>query len=368
MVTSMGASAENEPGTKTETPIPTEPGSSTASQEPTDFSFRPSRHAVADEAHVGLDAADGPNSKQSSQRNGKARPSKSRPGLAPRHESTISLAQIDSIFSDSQLETDMGSLTEERDGFFDALFLKHAPLSAETLLEHAKETLPRQFDKTSPLSVTSFVPRQWRDIQSVVRRVTTTRSGILLLKCFVAFFAAYILCLVPVIQKWLGRYNYIMPISVIINHPARPFGSQLDGTLLTIVGTAAGLGWGVVGLLLSTSTLAASAGYGGILALFLALFMATVAWMRSFFTRFYQAILCSGIAVAFTTLAQTSSHSVKWNKLSQYAIPWLFGQAIALIVNTLIFPDFGDREFATVVHSAFDTMQVRELSEFHSTY
>jgi hypothetical protein len=150
----------------------------------------------------------------------------------------------------------------------------------------------------------------------------------------------------------------MMAISVILNHPARALGGQIEGTILTIVGTAAGLGWGVIGLLLSTSTLAASAGYGGILALFLALFMLVMACIRAFFSRFYQAVLCAGIAIMFTTLAETNSHSVTWNKLRGYAIPWLFGQAIALVVNVLIFPDTGARALAMTLHRSLKIMQV----------
>jgi hypothetical protein len=186
----------------------------------------------------------------------------------------------------------------------------------------------------------------------------TTRVGIRLFKAFLAFFIAYILCLVPTIRDWLGRYNYVMVVSTIVNHPARTVGSQIDGAVLTTIGTAAGLGWGVVALLLSTSTLAASAGYGGILALFLALFMTIIALMRSFLERLYQGVLCAGIAITFTCLAETSSRNVEWPKLRSYAVPWMLGQAIALLVNCLLFPDAGARPLAATLHDFFGIAQV----------
>ncbi|KJZ74680.1 hypothetical protein HIM_06030 [Hirsutella minnesotensis 3608] len=274
-----------------------------------------------------------------------------------RRSSMFSIAQIDQMISDDKMETETYGVSEVRDGFFDAMFVKSSPLSAANLLEHCAETLPIEFDKTSPLTVRGFIPRQWHEMRSIVGRVATTRAGLLLLKSFTAFFIAYVLCLVPAIRSWLGPYHYIMVLSVIFNHPARAFGAQIDGAVLTILGTAGGLGWGIVGLLLSTSTLAARAGYGGILALFLALFTTSLALIRAFFIRFHQAGLSAGIAVIFTTLAQTSNREIAWAKVLDYGIPWLLGQAIALVINCLMFPDAGARAIATTLHASFQVMQ-----------
>lgn len=277
------------------------------------------------------------------------------PSFDSRRSSVVSIMQIDQIISDDRINMETYGVSEMRDGFFDALFLTPEPLTPEEIED--KAILPKEFEKSHPLSPKAFFPRQLHELRSVVRKVTTTRSGIRLLKSFLAFFLAYILCLVPTVSNWLGRYDYIMAISVILNHPARTFGSQVDGAILTIVGTACGLAWGIIGLLLSTSTLAAKVGYGGILTLFLALFMASIAYIRTFFIRFYQAVLCAGIAVTFTTLAEASSLDIKWPKFRSYAIPWLLGQAIAMAVNCLIFPDAGNRPLAAALDKSFRTMQ-----------
>jgi hypothetical protein len=250
-------------------------------------------------------------------------------------------------------------INEVRDGFFDVAFLKPQNLPAQHELQGLRQTLPAEFDERPPLAIKHFVPRQWREFKSVVRTVLTTRTGIKLSKTFIAFFIAYVLCLVPDVRDWLGQHHYIMAVSVILNHPARTFGSQVDGTILTSIGTALGVAWGVVGLLLSTSTLAASAGYGGILALFLLLFIAGIAWIRAFFVRFYQAVLSAGITIIYTTLAETDSKSIRWPKLLSYPIPWLLGQAIALSVNVVVFPDAGARPLAVLLHQSIMTMQVR---------
>ncbi|ODA82317.1 hypothetical protein RJ55_00824 [Drechmeria coniospora] len=272
--------------------------------------------------------------------------------------SSASLAQISEIVADSKIDdTETYGVCEPRDGFFDGLFLKPSAVSEGDLLEQSKDTLPAAFDKPSPLAPREFFPRQLHEMRSLFSRVFTTRAGLRLLKTCAAYFGAYILCLVPVVRDWLGRYHYFMAVSVILNHPARPLGAQIDGAVLTILGTACGIGWGALGLLLSTSTSPAQAGYGGILALFLVLFMTVIAWMRSFFNRSHQMALCAGIAVTFATLAETSSRDIMWTRLLSYSVPWVLGQVLALLVNGLVFPDAGARALAVTFHNSFSTIQ-----------
>ncbi|KAH0491183.1 hypothetical protein TgHK011_002625 [Trichoderma gracile] len=287
-------------------------------------------------------------------------PLRTTPSSAPQSEygsrRSSFIAPIEEILPDDHVDPDTFGVVEERDGFFDALFVKSTPLIPEGFVERSRASLPAAFDKDSPLAARRFIPRQIDAVKSVVRNVTTTRAGIRLLRSFTAYFAAYIMCLVPAVRQWLGRYHYIVAVSVILNHPARTLGAQLEGALFTSIGTAAGIGWGAVGLLLSTSTSAASAGYGGVLALFLALFMAVVAWVRSYYSRFYQMVVCAGVAIIFTLLAQTRGSFVVWEKLRNYAVPWLLGQALALLVNCTVFPDAGARPLAIAFHQSFSLM------------
>ncbi|EYB31153.1 hypothetical protein FG05_09510 [Fusarium graminearum] len=265
--------------------------------------------------------------------------------------------QIDEIISDDRINMETYGVQELRDGFFDALFLTPKPLDPDLVAEIAKATLPKAFDKSHPLSAKHFLPRQLHELISVAHRVATTRAGIELIKSFLAFFIVYTLCLVQPVHNWLGRYDYIMAVSVIINHPGRSFGSQLDGAVLTIIGTAVGLGWGAVGLLLSVSTSDAREGYGWILAAFSIVLFASIAFLRAFLIRLYQPTLCAGIALTFTTLAETQSGEIKWQKLWSYAIPWALGQAVALAVNCLVFPDAGNHSLAIALDKSFKTMQ-----------
>ncbi|EXA00458.1 hypothetical protein FOWG_00678 [Fusarium oxysporum f. sp. lycopersici MN25] len=281
-----------------------------------------------------------------------------RPSVDSRRSSSVmSIMQIDQIISDDRMNMETYGVSEIRDGFFDALFLKPDPVNPDEVAERSKAALPKEFEKGHPLSAKHFLPRQLHELKSVTRKVATTRAGIKLLKSFLAFFIAYILCLIQPVHDWLGYNDYIMVVSTIINHPGRNFGSQVDGTVGTIIGTAAGLAWGYVGILISTSTSDALKASGWIIVVVSAVFFAGIAFIRSFFIRLYQTVLCAGIALAFTTLAQTNGNAFTWHKSLQYGIPWLLGQAIALAVNCLVFPDAGNRLLAAAFHKSFNTMQ-----------
>ncbi|CAD6446655.1 4e649bb4-d863-4f17-9e8d-6e258a16a71e [Sclerotinia trifoliorum] len=266
------------------------------------------------------------------------------------------ISQLSDLLQDFNLDLETYGVEELRDGFFDAAFFKPQKTSREELMKDAEFTLPAAFMKKHPLSLKHFFPRQWRGIKGISKQLVTTRAGIKLIKSFLPFFISYVLCLVPVIRNWLGRYNYIMVISAIINHSGRSIGAQIDGTISTIIGTAGGLGWGALALWLSHSTPVARRGYGGILAAFLVVFMGAIAALRSYYIRLYQMVLCAGMAVLYTCLADTST-SLAWRSLFEYGIPWLFGQAIALLVCCTVIPDAGARSLAVSLHNAFDIMQ-----------
>ncbi|TGO66462.1 hypothetical protein BOTNAR_0060g00020 [Botryotinia narcissicola] len=266
------------------------------------------------------------------------------------------MSHLSDLLQDYNLDLETYGVEELRDGFFDAAFFKPPKISHEELMRDAEFTLPAGFKKHHPLSLKRFFPRQWNGIKEISKQLVTTRAGIKLIKSFLPFFISYILCLVPVIRNWLGRYNYIMVISTIINHSGRSVGAQIDGAILTIFGTAGGLGWGAFALWLSDSTAVVRRGYGGILAAFLLVFMGTIAALRSYYIRLYQLVLCAGMAVLFTCLADTSE-TIAWRVLFEYGIPWLLGQAIALIVCCVVVPDAGARSLAVSLHNAFDIMQ-----------
>ena len=180
-----------------------------------------------------------------------ARASSRTPPASPR--GSTSHIQLEHLLPQTDLDLETYGIEELRPAFFDTEF--HQPLKRRTseLRRKASTTLPQAFEKYHPLSLKGFLRQQAREIRGFLQQLRT-RAGIRLFKSFLGVFIAYVICLIPASRDWLGRYNYILVISAIINHPGRAVGSQLDGAALTVLGTIAGLGWGSLALYISIIT------------------------------------------------------------------------------------------------------------------
>lgn len=260
----------------------------------------------------------------------------------PSPTASTSHSQLERLLQNDDVETDTYGVEELRDGFFDASFCHPLLQNKSEGMRKQTGTLPEVFHASRSLSFAQSLRQQWHGVVDFVKQATISRAGIRLLKSFLGYYIAYLICLTPASRNWLGKYNYVMVISALVNHAGRPVGSQIDGAFMTIFGTMMGLGWGSLALYVSTSTTTAKSGYGGILATFLVCFTAIIGWLRCVFLRFYQAVLCAGIAICYTCLADTSQ-SVGRRKVFDYGIPWVLGQALCLIVSMLVFPDNGSR-------------------------
>lgn len=266
-----------------------------------------------------------------------------RPAPSPR--SSVGHLLLEQLLRSEDTGSNDYGVQELRDGFFDASFYRPFARDPVHDTRPASDTLPASFQIDHPLSASRFVPRQINGARNFIRRTLKSRAGLKLFKSFLGFFICYILCLIPTCRTWLGRYNYIIGISAIVNHSGRKIGSQIDGAVLTIVGTAAGLAWGSLALYVSTSNATARNGYGGVLAAFLVIFAFSIGWLRCVYIRFYQAVLCAGFAVSYICLANTGT-IVSWSKAFDYGIPFVLGQGVCLIVSIIVFPDSGSRSLA----------------------
>lgn len=231
---------------------------------------------------------------------------------------------------------------EVRDGFFDASFYRPSQQTHSEMMDQAPESLSNAFHGNFTLSARKLLLQQWHELSQSLEPILTSRSGVKLSKSVLGVFAAYAICLIPSSKSWLGKYNYVIVVSSIINHPGRSLGSQIDGALMTISGTVMGLGWGSLALYVSTSSTISRSGYGGVLAAFLILFSAAIAWLRCLFIRFYQAVLSAGIAICYICLADTSQ-VVGWRKVFDYGVPWIMGQTLCLVIAAVVFPATGSR-------------------------
>lgn len=265
--------------------------------------------------------------------------------IPPSPRASISHALLEHLLQDVDIDLESYGLEELRDGFFDASFDRYLDSDHADFPETVATTFHGVLQTERPKSVGQFIWKQRQKLFDSLRSILTTESGMKCTKSFLGFFIAYIICLIPRASDWLGRYGYIITLSAIINHPGRSVGSQIEGLVLTTAGTAAGLGWGSLALFVSTSTGPARSGYGGTLATFLVLLVVSLAWLRCVFTRFYQAVICAGIALCYTCLADTSQ-VVGWKKIFDYGIPWILGQVTSLVVCLLLFPDTGSWSLA----------------------
>lgn len=239
---------------------------------------------------------------------------------------------------------------ELREGFFDAPFYR--PIKQDTRLRGESRTLLSEeltFKPPSPLSPKRFWRMQVSDTRDSFRIVFTTPKGISLAKSFLAYFVAYILCLVPHIRLWMGRYSYWILLATLFNHPGRTFGAQIDGTASCVVGGALGLAVGSLALEVASFNHSSEIGHGGILTVFIVIFIGIASWIRCSLVRVYQAMISAGLAFLFCLVrADSITQQGKWDRtvLWEFGIPWILGLGICLAVNIIIWPEAGGKAVA----------------------
>ncbi|KAF3905452.1 hypothetical protein ABW20_dc0103997 [Dactylellina cionopaga] len=267
----------------------------------------------------------------------------------PRAGSSIATSiPLDQFMSRLQLEADDledYGVEELRDGFFDASFYK---------MPRKELASGKQQKKTkSPFSLRHFLQLQKEGIQRFWFSIKNTRRRYALMRAVSGYMIAYMLCLVPVIRDWLGRYHFIMIIATIVNHSGRSVGSQIEGTIACTLGGGLGLGAGVLALWISTVSQPARNNYGAFLAVCLLLTLPLLAWSRARFARVFQLCVCAGFALFFMVCERVGSVP-SYRKAWEFGIPWVLGMSITQIVSMVIFPNPGNVQIARALHNAFD--------------
>lgn len=252
---------------------------------------------------------------------------------------TMSQNIIEDKMALNEVERDRFGLEELRDGFFDAVFVP------QTLIEKlAYQSLNADVEAEEEKEPPTILELAIENIKSVVRLIMIKSTGCPeFVKAFIAYFIAYCLCLVNPIGHWLGRHNYLMALATIMHHAGHSSGSQIEVTLLTIAGDALGVGWGALAVYVSNSTGVAHKGYGGILAAFSLVIIAVTSWFRAYYIRLYHGMVAFSFVFVCVTIFDTSNPNYDWRKLFDISIPYLFGTLLALIVNLVVFPDFGHK-------------------------
>lgn len=259
---------------------------------------------------------------------------------------SVSTLQLQNLLE--KLEMDQYNtygVEELREGFFDAPFYR--PIKQDTRLRGESKLLLTSEELTSKPK--GFWRMQVSDSRDAFRIVFTTPKGISLAKSFLAYFVAYILCLVPHIRLWMGRYSCWILLATLFNHPGRTFGAQIDGTVSCMVGGALGLAVGSLALEVASSNHTSKVGSGGVLTVFIVVFIGIASWIRCSLVRVYQAMISAGLAFLFCLVGVDSvAREGKWDRtmLWEFGIPWTVGLGICLVANIIIWPAAGGKAVA----------------------
>ncbi|CAR21689.1 Bre4p [Lachancea thermotolerans CBS 6340] len=224
-------------------------------------------------------------------------------------------------------------LEELRDGFFDPIFTRH-----ENVVPSEEDSDSAVSKTAGRLTVASWVAHNLEGLK---------QSWQPMLKFWLAFFIAVCICLIHPSGSWLGhRFRYFMPVAVLIHHPARNIGVQLEITLWSITGAAFGMGWSALAWYISVATRPTANHQGGILfaSMFLAVFLST--WLRSSKQRLLYFSLSYGIAICFlhTVDLVNAKSMLDWKLYWDFGIPYLFGLLISMVVCAAVFPHSGQSE------------------------
>ncbi|SCU96362.1 LAME_0F15984g1_1 [Lachancea meyersii CBS 8951] len=232
-------------------------------------------------------------------------------------------------------------LEELRDGFFDPIFTRYEPVGTESDQGDATaKTVQHQ------VLLHSWFLEQYVKLQSNWKRM---------LKFWIAFFGAFCICLVRPSGSWIGQsYRYFLPLAVLIHHPVRNVGVQLEICTCSVFGAALGMGWSSLAWYVSVATKPAANHQGGLLfaSLFIAVYLSS--WLIAANQRLLYFALSYGIAVTyFHTVSLVDNKALlNWKLYWDFGISYLFGLVLSFLVCVLVFPHFGQSEMVEKLSSS----------------
>lgn len=272
--------------------------------------------------------------------------------------SRVSLSQL-RLDSSAKLkkweELDDFNLEELRDGFFDPVFTKPERLVLHD--ERDNEDLIHSADvyRNCKATFRNFIPieKVWKDFRSNI---------VAILKYFIAYFIGLIICVIHPSGKWIGHeYRYFLLIAVLIHHPVRNVGVQLEMTVASIIGGSLGLGWSALAWYISVATKPTASHQGGILfaSLVLALFVSI--WLKEIYQRFLYLSLSFSIAIIFLHNVSLvfSKDALQWQIFWDFGISYLFGILLSLVICLFVSPHSGNAEL--MKHYGTAILDIKQL-------
>ncbi|KAM3169647.1 Protein BRE4 [Saccharomyces cerevisiae] len=265
-------------------------------------------------------------------------------------QSVASLSQmrLENLVKDKHWEEveDFG-LEELRDGFFDAAFTKpdSKARSPNSDIDDdngaARKKLQSGFTKLSEYVWTAI----YRPIIHFPRDIR--KNGVSIFKFFIAYFIVIVICVIRPSGRWIGHeFRYFLPIAVLIHHPVRNIGVQLEMTISSIIGASFGLGWSALAWYISTATKPTANYHGGILFQSLTMALLFAIWLRSVYRRFFYFTTSFSISIIFTHTVRlaSSKFDLKWQIFWDFGISYLFGLLLSLLVCVCVSPHSGNAE------------------------
>ncbi|CDO94080.1 unnamed protein product [Kluyveromyces dobzhanskii CBS 2104] len=240
--------------------------------------------------------------------------------------SRINLSQmkLNKLMEGKKWETlETFGLEELRNGFFDPVY---------TGYERSQKTDPIEECKSASAGIYTLPTLNLGDLKEHWRSIV---------KYWLAIFIAMVLCLIEPAGNWFGGENrYFLPLAVLLHHPARTVGVQLELSLQSVLGAALGMGYSSLIWYVSTATKPTASNQGGIL--FLGLFLAAILshWLRCTYQRLFYCSTSFGIAALFfcgSSLVFNKS-DLQWKLYWDFGISYLFGILLSLFICSTIFP------------------------------
>ena len=175
------------------------------------------------------------------------------------------------------------------------------------------------------------------------------------------------ICLVPAVQKAVGRAAYLSAITTVFGHPGRRFGMMAEALILLLSGTVLGLAWSLLGIYLGSLVYKANPpGAYAIKGFFLAVAMIFHAFLRSRTPRLWIFLVLLMI-VSIVSLTSTTTH-VTSISVTQILYPILMAAGILLLVNLFIFPEFSSSFLGQMtIDTLNDTAHALENAGYYFT-
>ena len=177
-----------------------------------------------------------------------------------------------------------------------------------------------------------------------------------MLKIVIATTIVNSIILIPGSEAAIGVAGYLGGITTAFGHPGRRFGQMAEALILTICGTALGIGWAILGLYLGSLVISSipPAGYT-IRAIFLVVAFLLHGFFRSHTPRLFLGTVLFIIVNVVTLVSPAKDVTSK--SATQILYPILIAVGVLFLVNICVFPEFSS---GFIGKTTVDTLQ--ELS------